>query len=208
MSPEAWPALALAAGDDAHLRETPLARESVFQGRLLNVVRDTVRLPDGETATRELIVHPGAVMVIPVLDDGRLVVERQFRHPMGSVVVEFPAGKKDASEASLCCAARELHEETGLRAREWALVGQLAPSVAYTDERIDIWLARGLTQGAHARDEGEFLDVCLSDLAQLESMARDGSVVDSKTLIGLWWLRQWRDGAWQPVWQSVEHESV
>lgn len=195
-----WPDVG-AAHDDAHLTEHPQAREPIFKGRLLHVVRDTVTLPDGASATRELILHPGAVMVIPLLADGRVVVERQHRHPMGRVIVEFPAGKKDESEASLVCAQRELREETGLSAGRWAWAGRMAPSVAYTDELIDIWLATDLTAGAHARDDGEFMDVCVSSVETLEAMARQGELVDSKTLTGLWWLRSWRDGSWTPNWQ-------
>ena len=197
-----WPTLN-ASGDDEHLREHALRREAIFQGRLLHVVRDHVRLPDGAEATRELILHPGAVMVMPMLEDGRLVIERQYRHPMQSVVLEFPAGKRDPNEPSLRCAQRELREETGLSAKRWAFAGRMAPSVAYTDELIDLWLACDLMPGAHQRDPGEFMDVCLTTLDELEALARQGAVVDSKTLSGLWWLRSWRDGAWQPEWQSL-----
>lgn len=197
-----WPDLSLR-GDDAHLREYALRREGIFQGRLLHVVRDHVRLPDGDEATRELILHPGAVMVMPVLDDGRLVVERQYRHPMQAVVIEFPAGKRDPGESSWICAQRELREETGLHAQRWAFAGRMAPSVAYTNELIDLWLACDLRPGPHQRDAGEFMDVCLTTLDELESLAREGAVVDSKTLSGLWWLRSWRDGAWRPEWQML-----
>jgi ADP-ribose pyrophosphatase len=111
--------------DDAHLREETLASEPVFDGRLLHVRRDRIRLPDGGQATREFIVHPGAVMVVPILDDGRLVMERQWRYPLARVMLEFPAGKLEAGEPTLQCAQRELFEETGYRAREWAIAGVL-----------------------------------------------------------------------------------
>src|SRR6218665_3237924 len=106
--------------DDSHLRETPLARTELLKGHFLHVVRDSVRMPDGREATREFVLHPGAVMVIGLLDDGRVVMERQFRHPMQAVMIEFPAGKLDAGEGSLACAQRELLEETGYSATEWA----------------------------------------------------------------------------------------
>ena len=126
--------------DDSHLQETPVARTELLRGHFLHVVRDTVRLPSGAEATREFVLHPGAVMVIGLLDDGKVVLERQFRHPMQAVMIEFPAGKLDAGEGSLACAQRELLEETGYSAREWAFAGRLAPTVAYSDEVIDIYL--------------------------------------------------------------------
>ena len=130
---------------DAHLRESLVSRTELLQGHFLHVVRDTVRLPSGREATREFVLHPGAVMVIALLDDGQVVLERQFRHPMQQVMVEFPAGKLDAGEPSQVCAQRELREETGYTAREWAFAGRLAPTIAYSNEVIDIWFARGLS---------------------------------------------------------------
>jgi ADP-ribose pyrophosphatase len=144
---------------DKHLREEPVARTELLKGHFLHVVRDTVRLPSGAESTREYVLHPGAVMVIALLEDGRVVMERQYRHPMRDVMVEFPAGKRDAGESSLQCAKRELLEETGYSARDWAFAGRLAPTIAYSDEIIDIWFARGLTLGERQLDAGEFLDV-------------------------------------------------
>ena len=122
--------------DDAHLRETQMARSELLRGHFLRVVRDTVRLPSGKEATREFVLHPGAVMVIGLLDDGRVVLERQYRHPMQAVMVEFPAGKLDAGESSVLCAQRELLEETGYSATEWAYAGQLAPTLAQSPATI------------------------------------------------------------------------
>lgn len=187
---------------DEHLKEVPLARTELLRGHFLHVVRDTVRLPAGTEATREYVLHPGAVMVIALLDDGRVVLERQYRHPMRAVMVEFPAGKFDPGEGSLACAQRELLEETGYRAREWAFAGRLAPTIAYSDEIIDIWFARGLTLGERSLDEGESLDVTSAAPEALQAMCRDGRIIDCKTLVGALWLQNVLSGAWVLDWQD------
>lgn len=187
---------------DTHLREVPLARTELLRGHFLHVVRDTVRLPTGAEATREFVLHPGAVMVIGLLDDGRVVLERQYRHPMQAVMVEFPAGKFDPGEGSLACAQREMREETGYVAREWAFAGRLAPTIAYSDEVIDIWFARGLRAGERALDDGEALDVFAATPADLQAMCRDGRVIDCKTLVGALWLQNVLSGAWVLDWRE------
>ena len=192
----------MATDPDAHLREDRLESEQVYLGKFLDVRRDLVRLPNGATASREYIVHPGAVMVVPLLDDGRLVIERQYRYPVAQVMVEFPAGKLEQGEPPLACAIRELAEETGYRATEWARAGILHNAIAYSTEGIEVWFARGLTLGATRLDDGEFLDVSTTTLEELEDAARSGTLTDVKTLVGLLWLRHWREGRWTLEWFS------
>lgn len=197
-----------AADPEAHLREQRLGSESVWRGGFLNVRRDRVRLPDGRIANREYLVHAGAVMIVPICDDGRLVVERQWRYPLERAFIEFPAGKLDAGEPGFDCAVRELAEETGYQAREWARAGVLHNAIAYSTEGIEIWFARGLVAGEARLEAGEFLEVQFSTLEALEAQAAAGELSDAKTLIGLLWLRHWREGRWALDWQSHEIEGA
>jgi ADP-ribose pyrophosphatase len=187
--------------DDRHLNEEKTASLELVKGRFLHVFRDTVRLPDGHETTREYIVHPGAVMMIPVLDDGRLVLERQFRYPMGRVMIEFPAGKIDPGEDTLACAKRELLEETGYSAREWARAGVLHPVISYSTEFIEIWFARGLALHERKLDHGEFLEVMLATPEELFRWCGDGTVTDAKTIVGSFWLQNIESGAWNLDWK-------
>jgi ADP-ribose pyrophosphatase len=189
--------------DDAHLTETRVASQELLRGHFLHAMRDTVRLPDGKEAFREYVIHPGAVMVVAELPDGRLVLERQFRYPVQSVMVEFPAGKLDPGEDSLACAQRELLEETGYTARQWARAGVLHPVISYSTEFIDIWFARELTAGERKLDAGEFLDVFSASADELLQWCRDGRITDAKTLTGVLWLQNLRSGAWSLDWASV-----
>ena len=191
------------AKQDAHLVEHTLDHVEVLKGHFLHAFRDQVRLPNGDTATREYVIHPGAVMIIALLDDGRLVMERQYRYPVKQVMIEFPAGKLDAGEDRLACAQRELLEETGYRAKEWAHAGVLHPVISYSTEFIDIWFARGLSLGERRLDEGEFLDVFTASLDELLRWSREGKLTDAKTLTGLLWLQNHLSGAWPLQWQSV-----
>jgi len=167
------------------LEETQLRTESVFDGVLLHVRRDAVRLPDGTEAVREYIRHPGAVLIIAVLPDGRLLFERQFRYPLRKAFFELPAGKIDAGEDILECARRELREETGHVANRWEHLGVMHPCIGYSDERIEIFMARDLTEVGHERDQGEFLEVLSMSADEAEVAVLDGRITDGKTISAL-----------------------
>ena len=193
--------------DDRHLVEEKLSTEELVKGQFLHAYRDTVKLPDGATSSREYIVHPGAVMVIPLLDEAdgsiRVVLERQFRYPIGQVMIEFPAGKLDSGEDLQLCAQRELLEETGYSASQWAHAGVLHPVISYSTEFIDIWFARGLTPGVRQLDQGEFLDVFTATPTELLQWCRDGLITDGKTLTAALWLQNFLSGAWPLSWHSA-----
>lgn len=195
------------AGRDRHLIEARVDGAPVFSGHFLKAWRDRVRLPDGQLTQREYLVHPGAVMVVPLLEgaDGRprVVLERQYRYPVGQVLIEFPAGKLDPGEPVLTCAQRELREETGYSAREWARAGCIHPVVSYSTEVIELWFARGLTLGERALDDGEFLDVFTATPDEVLAWCRDGRITDAKTVAGAFWLQNVLRGDWTLQWEVV-----
>ncbi len=188
---------------DAHLREETIESSQVYKGHFIELRRDRVRLPDGREAPREYVVHPGAVMIVAMLPDGKLVMERQYRYPVRQTMIEFPAGKLDAGEGGLACAQRELWEETGYKAKRWAKAGIMHPVIGYATEIIEIWFADELTLGERHLDEGEFLDVFTTSLDELEDWVRDGKLTDVKTIVGMMWLAKYRAGQWPLQWASV-----
>lgn len=188
----------LVSTDDLHLREEQVDSESVWRGRLLDVRRDRVRLPDGNESVREYIVHPGAVVIIPIDGEGKLIFERQFRYPVGRVFLELPAGKIDPGEDILDCAKRELVEECGYSAKDWRYLGVMHPCIGYANERIEIFLARELVAlpGGAQRDEGEFLELTRLSLVEASEEIRQGRLTDAKTITALYWAEKVLSGEW------------
>ena len=182
---------------DDHLCESQIEGTQVFRGKLLDVRLDRVRLPDGHEATREYVVHQGAAVVIPVLDNGELVFERQFRYPLGKVLIEFPAGKIDPGEDVFTTAKRELLEETGYSASEWRHLGVMYPCVGYSNERIEVFLAQGLTQDKGPQlDHGEFLELLSLGLDEALYAVRSGEISDAKTVTSLFWAEKVLRSGW------------
>lgn len=173
-----------------HLLEETLSSREVHQGIFFNVVRDEVRLQNGHHASREYIKHPGAVAIVALTDDGKLVLEHQYRHPVGQVFLEVPAGKRDPQETPLACAQRELLEETGYQAREWNALGVIHPCIGYANERIDIFLARGLIQSGACLDHGELLDVVEMSLEGALAAITRGDLTDAKTISALFFAER------------------
>lgn len=191
----------LPAGDQ-HLREVRLSGEDIYGGIFLHMKRDKIALPDGQEAVREYLTHPGAVAIVAILDDGRVLLERQYRYPIAKTCIEIPAGKLDLGEDHLLCAKRELEEETGYTAKKWSYIRRIHPVISYSTELIDIYLAEDLVPGKSKLDDEEFLDVFAAPLEQLIAWVEEGEITDVKTTISTYWLDRYRRGLVKP--QAIE----
>ena len=169
-----------------HLEEKFVSRQEIFQGHVLHVVCDTIELPNGKEATREICLHNGAVAIIPIFADGRVIMERQFRYAHGRVFLEIPAGKLNSTdETPYFAAVRELREETGAVARTMTFIGELDTTPALIDEKISMYIAKGLEIGERSLDDDEFLDVEIIPLKDLYNMVLSGEIKDAKTQVAV-----------------------
>ena len=176
--------------EEGDFTEHTLASRTVYRGKLLHVVEDAVRLPNGRSSTREYIRHPGAVMVVPLTDGGDVVLVRQFRYPLKRHFIEIPAGKMEPGEAPLVTGQRELREECGIEAASWHHLATIHPCVGYSDERIELYFARHLTRVAAGPDEGEFLETLEVSLEQALEWVEAGRISEVKSIIGLMWAEK------------------
>ncbi len=175
---------------DSDLVETYIDGETVYEGSFFNVEKDRVRLPDGALATREYIRHPGAVVILPLFDDGTVLLERQFRFPVNRIFLEFPAGKIDKGEEPLASAKRELQEETGYTASDWRYVTTIHNAIGYSDEQLIVYLAQDLQAGKTRLDEEEFVQTFRTPVSRLLEWVKNGTITDVKTVIGSFWLEK------------------
>ena len=173
------------------LTEHYISSQTVASGGMLTVRRDQVRLPNGNTSQREYVIHPGAVVVVPILPNGNVILEKQFRYPLHQVFIELPAGKIDADEDILLTGQRELLEETGYSASEWVKLGHQHPCIGYSNEIIHIYLARGLNAGEHQRDGDESLIVFEAPFEQCLGMIQNGEITDGKTIVALFFAEKY-----------------
>jgi ADP-ribose pyrophosphatase len=174
--------------------ETKVSSTVTYRGRMLQVREDEVRLPDGNPARREYVVHPGAAVIMPLFDDWSVLLERQFRYPLHDHFYELPAGKLEKGEPPIATAKRELREETGYTATEWRQLCRLHPCVGYADEVVYLFLARGLTFSERSLDDGEFLETLILPLDDALEWVRSGRITDVKTQMGLLWADRLRAG--------------
>jgi len=183
---------------DLHLREERISGEDVYNGIFLHMKRDQVRLPDGSLAIREYLTHPGAVAILALLDDGRVVLERQFRYPIAKRYRYRHLHQIYAPRVRADHAKRELAEETGYTAKKWSFIRRIHPVISYSTEFIDIYLAEGLTAGESKLDDEEFLDVFAAPLEQILAWIEQGEITDVKTTISIYWLDRYRRGLVNP----------
>lgn len=193
---------------DLDLLETKLSSNTVYQGNFLVLKRDHIRLPNGKPATREYMVHPGAVVILPLFEDGDVLIEKQFRYPLNRVFIEYPAGKLESqpqdllnphlqSETALDCAQRELREETGYTAKKWTKLTKIHPAIAYSTEYLDFFLAEELSPGEKFLDEEEFLLIEKVSLRKMLDWIKSGIITDAKTMIATFWLEKIVSGDWE-----------
>jgi ADP-ribose pyrophosphatase len=173
-----------------NLVETCISTKLAYNGDFMKVSKDQALMPDGSISSREYIRHPGAVAILALLDNGKLIMERQFRYAPQREFIEIPAGKIDPGEDILLTAQRELLEETGYVASEWTHLTTAWPCIGYSDERLEYFLARGLTHQGRQLDEGEFLEVFELDIDEAIDWVRQGKINDSKTIVGFYWLEK------------------
>jgi len=178
----------------ADYTETLVSAHTAYTGKLLTLREDQIQLPNGQTATREFVLHQGAAMVIPLFDDDSVLLERQFRYPLGNHFLELPAGKVDKGEAPLAAARRELLEETGYSAQDWRHLATLYPCVGYSNERVDLFLARALKHEGHPGEDGEFLECVRMGLDEAIALAAHGEITEAKTILGIFWADRIRRG--------------
>lgn len=187
------------------LTERKLRGKLCLDGHFLKVHCDNVVLPNAQQARREYIVHPGAVMIVPLRDTAnglQLLLERQYRYPVGEAIIEFPAGKMDPGEDLLSCGRRELREETGLEAGQWAYAQFFYPTAAYSTEKLHILFARDLLQRERQLDADEFLEVFWLSVEEFFLDCQQGRICDAKTLIAALWLQNVMSGQWTLKWQQ------
>ena len=181
------------------LIESRISSESILKSRWVHVKRDTVHLPSGNIGQREFLIHPGAVIVIPLFDDGNILFERQFRYPLNQIFIELPAGKIDPGEDLLLTGQRELLEETGYTASDWIYLGLQHPCIGYSTEIIHMYLAKGLKEGLPSRDEDEALQLFAMDISEALNKIQSGEITDGKTIVSLMWAEKYLEGTWAPM---------
>ena len=186
----------IAENDDNALIETLISSEIISNDGMMVVKRDQVRLPSGHQGQREYIIHPGAVLIVPLLDNGNLLLERQFRYPLNQVFIELPAGKIDPGEGVLLTGQRELLEETGYTAQEWIYLGLQHPCIGYANEVIHMFLAKSLVAGEACNDEDEALQLFDTSLQECLQMVADGQITDAKTIVALMRTEKYLQGVW------------
>ena len=172
------------------LKESTISTTVVYKGDFLDVRQDEVLLPNGETAAREWINHPGAVVIVPILPNGEIALIKQFRYAAGSEFIELPAGKLDAGEDPEECALRELEEEVGYRANKIKFLANIHPAIGFTNEIMGVFLAENLEKTEHNRDNDEFLELVPTTLTEALNLVWENKITDVKSIIGLLWLQK------------------